>query len=206
MDDPQLVNHTREMNQLGRGEHIRMPVRHSRPGFRFHTAVRLIGLAIALATFAAAATERSIAEWAIRQGGRVVLDDKRAVLDDLSQLPPGPFHITGLDLVGTTIEPKDLVIISRLPALRDLALPGPSWTPSSGSEIDENEQLKYLAGLTTLERLSFSLHFLPTFNIQDGGIARLKTLTGLKELRLAQSQVVKPDLTPFVTLAVSRFE
>src|SRR5208283_5278340 len=90
--------------------------------------------------------------------------------------------------------------ISSLTELRELYLPGPSWTPASGSKLDANDSLKYLAGLTNLEVLYFSSHFLPTFNVQDKGVAYLAGMTKLKELRLAQSQVRKPDLAPFAHL------
>lgn len=55
-----------------------------------------------------------------------------------------PFRtdITGIDLTGTTIEPKELKIISGLTGLRELYLPGPSWTPFSGSRLDANAELK----------------------------------------------------------------
>lgn len=155
---------------------------------------------LAVTGFAAAATERQTAEWAIRQGGRVLLDGSRTPINDLSQLPAGAFHITGMDLLGTQVEPKDLARIGSLSELRELDLPGPMWTPFSDSPLDANEELKGLAGLKQLERLYFSLTFLATYNLQDKGISLLAPLTNLRELRLAQSHVIKPDLSPFVHL------
>ena len=105
-----------------------------------------------------------------------------------------------MDFVGTIIDPNDLEKISSLGELHELYLPGPSWTPASGSSLDANDALKYLAGLTNLELLYFSSHFLPTFNVQDKGIAYLAGMKKLMELRLAQSQVLTPDLAPFVHL------
>ncbi len=81
-------------------------------------------------------------------------------------------------------------------SLRELYLPGPSWNPASGSRLDANEELKNLAGLVNLERLYFSLHFLPNVNVRDKGIAYLSGLTRLRELRLAQCRVETPNLTP----------
>ena len=149
---------------------------------------------------ASAATDRDVAEWAIRLGGRVTLSGTRTPIHDLSQLPAGDFQVTGLDLVGTLIDPKELTKVGSLSGLRELYLPGPMWTPFSDSPLEANEALKSLAGLKNLERLSFSLHFLPTYNVNDKGVALLAALTQLRELRLPQSRVVKPDLTPFVHL------
>ena len=149
---------------------------------------------------ASAATDREVAEWAIRLGGRVTLSGARTPIHDLSQLPAGDVQITGLDLVGTLVDPKELTKVGALSGLRELYLPGPMWTPFSDSPLDGNEALKSLAGLKNLERLSFSLHFLPTYNVTDKGVAFLAGLTQLRELRLPQSRVVKPDLAPFVHL------
>src|SRR5579864_6248464 len=162
--------------------------------------VRTFCCLLLAALCASAATEREVAEWAIRLGGRVTLNGSRAPIHDLSLLPPGDFQITGLDLVGTLADPKELVKISGLTSLRELYLPGPMFTPFSDSPLDANDALKPLAGLKNLERLCFSLHFLPTYNVQDKGIGFLAGLTQLRELRLPQSRVVKPDLQPFVHL------
>ena len=155
---------------------------------------------LASGTFAMAATERDVAEWVIRQGGRVVLEGSRTPLRDLSELPSGQLHITGVDLTNTLIDPEKLEKIGGLTGLRELYLPASMWTPFSDSPLDANDDLKYLAGLKNIERLYFSLHFLPTYNLQDKGLAYLTGLTHLKDLRLAQSQVVKPDLTKFIHL------
>ena len=165
---------------------------------------RAAGLLLASAIFAMGATERlaerEVAEWVIRQGGRVVLEGSRTPLRDLSELPSGELHITGVDLFNTIVEPKKLEKLSGLTGLRELDLPASMWTPFSDSPLDANDALKNLAGLKNIERLYFSLHFLPTYNVQDKGLAYLTGLTHLRELRLAQSQVVKPNLATFVHL------
>ena len=51
-----------------------------------------------------------------------------------------------------------------------------------------------------LERLQFSLHFLPYFNVTDAGFATFSNLTGLKELRCEQCKIDKRGLDPFVNL------
>ena len=60
----------------------------------FRTIITL-GLAASLAY---AASERETAEWVLRWEGRVTLDGSRQAVSDLSQLPEGEFHITGIDL------------------------------------------------------------------------------------------------------------
>src|SRR4051812_35354634 len=54
------------------------------------------------------AGDRDTAEWVIRQGGRVILSGNRTTLRTLRDLPAGDLSVTGVDLTGTLIEPKDL--------------------------------------------------------------------------------------------------
>src|SRR4051812_1681253 len=112
-------------------------------------------------------SERQTAEWVVRQGGRVMINGERRSRGEVSELPAGDLQLTGVDLLGTTISPKELQRLTGLTGLRELYLPGAIWTPGSGSKLDENLSMKYLAELKTLERLEFSLHFLPYFNITD---------------------------------------
>src|SRR5215831_15823479 len=146
-------------------------------------AVRIVVAFLYMVVTAAGAEppERRVAEWVIRNGGRVILDGSRAPLRDISDLPPADLHISGVDLTNTTIEPGQLKEISGLVGLRELYLPGPSWTPYSDSPLDANNALKYIGGLRDLQRLYFSLHFLPTYNVDDKGIALLAGLTELRE-------------------------
>src|SRR5690348_8682615 len=145
----------------------------------------LAGLLLTL-PLALCAGERDNAEWVIRQGGRVMVNQSRAAIRNLSDLPAGDLTVTGVDLTGTLIDPKDLERIGELPHLRELYLPGPSFNPASGSRLDANDQLKFLAGLKELERLDFSLHFLPNVNVLDKGMTLLSGLTQLKAMRCAQ--------------------
>ncbi len=149
---------------------------------------------------ASGAPERQIAEWVIRQGGRVMVDGQRQVIDELAELPAAPFRLTAVDLVGTTIAPADLARLAGLDSLKELSLPGPIFTPFSDSPLEANAALKPLAGLAHLERLFFSLHFLPTYNVDDRGVAYLAALTRLRELRLSQSRIRTPNLAPFAHL------
>lgn len=145
-------------------------------------------------------SERAVAEWVIRQGGAVLLGDNRQPVRELAGLPSGTFRITGVDLIGTIIDPKQLVKLSGLTELRELLLPGPSFNPGAGSTLDANEELEALAGLTKLEKLYFSLHFLTNINVRDKGLERLKNLQNLRELRLAQTNVKGPSLAYFPRL------
>ena len=112
--------------------------------------------------------------------------------------------VTGVDLVESTLDPKDLVKLSELKSLKTLLLPGPSFNPGAGSKLDANDQLKALASLTSLQKLHFSLHFLTNINVQDKGLASLAGLTQLKELRLAQTKVKGPEPCCVCERGVSR--
>jgi Leucine-rich repeat (LRR) protein len=147
-------------------------------------------------------TERDVAEWVIRQGGRVVLADQTQPLSHLALLPPAsePVFLDVVDLYGTLIEPKELVQLSKLSRIRELYLPGPSWNPGAGSRLDANEELRFLSSLQTLEKLHFSLHFLTNVNVKDSGLKHLQTLGNLKELRLSQGRIQNFSLEPFTQL------
>lgn len=131
-----------------------------------------------------------MAEWVIRQGGRVIVTgpSNSTPISTIAALP-ATLTIRAVDLYGTIIEPKDLEKLSALKHVTELYLPGPSWNPGAGSRLDANEELKFLAPLTTVEKLHFSLHFLTNVNVQDKGLKHLETLTNLRELRLSQGRV-----------------
>src|SRR4051794_30645522 len=102
---------------------------------------------VMVAAATASPVERNVAEWVIRSGGRVILDGSRSPVGDVSKLPPGDLHMAGVDLTNTIIEPGELKGISGLTGVRELYLPGPSWTPRSDSSLDANDAMKYIAGL-----------------------------------------------------------
>ena len=158
-------------------------------------------LLVWIATFAAfAATDREAAEWVIRKGGRVMLNGSRQSIALLAELPAGPMRLTGVDLTGTVLEPKDLQNLNGMQYVRELYLPGSAFTPGAGSKLEGNTELKAIAGMKDLERLQFSLHFLPYFNVTDAGFASFSGLTNLKELRCEQCKIDKRGLDPFVSL------
>ncbi len=90
--------------------------------------------------------------------------------------------------------------MSSLADLRELLLPAPSFNPGAGSKLDANDELVALENLHHLEKLWFSLHFLTEIHVEDKGLAHLKDLTQLQELRLVQTRVRGPGLAPFVNL------
>src|SRR5207302_3820481 len=110
--------------------------------------------------FAAEQSERQVAEWVIRQGGRVSVEGRIDPIGKLADLPSGDVRIRGINLVGTLAEPSALKRFAGLTGLRELELPGPQWNPGAGSRLDANEEFQALANLTRLEKLTFSLHFL----------------------------------------------
>src|SRR5665213_1588530 len=113
--------------------------------------IRVMACLAALCELLAAASappERHVAEWVIREGGRVMVNGQREVIGDLAKLPSSPFRLTAVDLVGTIIDPKDLSKLAGLGSLTELSLPGPIFTPFSDSPLDANSALKNLAGLT----------------------------------------------------------
>ena len=75
------------------------------------------------------APQRQVAEWVIREGGRVMVNGQRQVIDDLAKLPAAPFRLTTVDLVGTIIDPKALSRLSGLGSLSELSLPARSLLP-----------------------------------------------------------------------------
>ena len=82
--------------------------------------------------------DREVAEWVLREGGRVMVNGQRQVIDDLAKLPGGQFRLTAIDLTGTIIDPADLSRLAGLGSLTELALPGPIFTPFSDSPLDAN--------------------------------------------------------------------
>ena len=135
-------------------------------------------------------SDRAAAEWVIRNGGSVKIAGK--LVNTLADLPAGDFRLNGVDLIGTIIDPNDMKKLSGLDELTELFLPGPIFNPGAGSRLDINDQIAAFSGLKKLEKLHFSLHFLTNVNIQDKGLAHLKDLTGLRELRLTQSRIKGP--------------
>ena len=156
---------------------------------------------VLLAAFVSlAATDREAGEWVIRKSGRVMVNGGRQPIARLAELPAGELQITGVDLTGTVLEPKELEHLTGLAHVRELYLPGSAFTPGAGNKLEGNAELKVIAGMPNLERLQFSLHFLPYFNVTDAGFATFSGLTNLRELRCSQCKIDKQGLAPFINL------
>ncbi|MDZ4800768.1 MAG: amidohydrolase family protein [Bryobacteraceae bacterium] len=176
---------------LAKGQHT-----NARPG----QILRGTGFAAAATQTAASSDDRSTAEWVIRNGGSVRIAGRPTPVATLADLPGTAFRITAVDLVGTTIDPKELTRLSGATEITELLLPGTIFNPGAGSTLDANDALAALAPLTKLEKLHFSLHFLTNINVQDKGLAHLKALTGIRDIRLTQSRIKGASLAPFVNL------
>ena len=115
----------------------------------------------------------------------------RAPVGDIIDLRAGSIEVTGVDLTGTIIEPKELEKISKLINLERAV--------SSGAELESWRRLaaqrqrraEASRRPENLEKLQFSLHFLTHVNVRDEGIAQIAGLTQLKELRCAQCQYLE---------------
>jgi len=145
------------------------------------------------------AGDRDIAEWVIRWEGLVTLAGHPQPVGNVSQLPAGEVQITGIDLTGSVLPPVELVKLSRLEHLRDLFLPGPVWNPG-GSNENVDGVFETLGSLKTLERLYVGWHFATNINIRDEGIAALRGLTQMRDLRCSQCRLTKADFSAFVKL------
>src|SRR4051812_47237405 len=122
----------------------------------------------------AMAGEREVAEWVIRQGGMVMVNGGDPVTT-LADLPPGEFHVTGVDLYGTPTVPRDYKRLTGLTELRELYVSSKTYSPSSDAKGEfADDSFQYLGSFPKLEKFHVSLHFLPHVDISDAGWARMK--------------------------------
>ncbi len=95
--------------------------------------LRTIVVLCVAAEFAHAASDRDLAEWAIRWEGRVKIEGQPRPIADMARLPDGDVRIVGIDLTGAVMHPKELIKLGTLTSLRELYLPGPIWNPGAGA-------------------------------------------------------------------------
>ena len=145
-------------------------------------------------------TERAIAEWTLLQGGRVRLKGSRRFLSDIGDLPQGEVLIEVLDWIGTNLFPQDIARLSGLSALREFRVPGPLWNRNADGGKNLSTELGALDGVSTIESIVFSDHFLDNIRFDDSGLEAISSLTNLRELALRQSAVTGVGLRPFVNL------
>src|SRR5262249_1109267 len=70
----------------------------------------------------------------------------------------------------------DLQRLTGLSHLKILNLPGPMWNPSAGSSTDYSRELRHLAGIRSLEELTFSYTYLESIKFEDAGIEAIAPL------------------------------
>ncbi|MBM3738602.1 MAG: hypothetical protein FJW39_22720 [Acidobacteria bacterium] len=167
--------------------------------------MRTLSVLVTALALAAQESERTIAEWVIRSGGGVIPTGGSTPVREIDQLPPGDLRLQTIDFTGSLITPDDLKRLRHLTAIRELYLPAPMWNEGAGSRRDSNEAFEYLSGLKTLEKIQTSVHFLTTMNIQDKGLALIRPLENLREIRVQQSRVKGRTLTPFMNLRAVDF-
>ena len=169
------------------------------------THVAIVLLAISLSTaikpLQAEPLDRQVAEWVLLMGGSVRVEGQAEQTTKMTDLPSQDFHLEVVDLVGANILPPDLQQLIGLNRLRVLNLPGPMWNPRSGARIDYSKELRHVAGIHTLEELTFSYTFLDSIKFQDDGLAKIAPLApSLKLLSLENTNVRGHRLSPFTNL------
>lgn len=159
------------------------------------------GLFIVAASIAfAAEVDRRVAEFTLLMGGRVEIAGRPARIADTADLPPGDFQVSVLDWVGMNVDPPDLERLTGMAALKELHLPGPIWNRNADGGKNRSAELKYLSGLTTLEVLTFSYHFLDRIRFTDAGLTAIAELKNLRELAIRQTAVNGASIAPFTNL------
>ena len=129
------------------------------------------------------------------------LAGKGEPIGTVNQLPDGEFKLEILNLVGTNIKPPDLARLSELRHLKELHLPQPMWIRHPELDDNQNPQMRHLASVSSLRRLTFS-YFFREFNgrFKDEGIEQIAALTNLEEFRVRRAAVRGHSLGPFRNL------
>ncbi|MCC6538320.1 MAG: hypothetical protein IT162_12260 [Bryobacterales bacterium] len=163
-------------------------------------ACRAAAVLFCAAAFAAEA-DRTAAEWTLLHNGRVALDGSPRLIAGVEQLPAGHnFTLTMVDWVGVNAVPEDLARLAGLTALRELRLPGPLWNRNADSGKNLSGEMRHLARLGTLQRITFSDHFLDRIRFTDEGLLAIGGLDNLREITLRQAEVKGRGLKPFTLL------
>jgi Leucine-rich repeat (LRR) protein len=132
------------------------------------------------------------------EGGRVKIDGR--IIGDLGELPSGDYQVEMIDWVAVNAVPEDLERMTGLRKLRELRLPGPLWNRNADGGKDLSKLLQFLAPVTTLEKLTFSDHFLDRIRFRDAGLDAIAGLQGIREFALRQAEVKGPGLRHFKQL------
>jgi len=154
-------------------------------------------LAVSLAVFGGPA-DQAVARWTLLEGGRVGVGGR--VIQDVADLPAGDYQVEMLDWVAVNAVPEDLERMTGLRKLRELRLPGPLWNRNADTGKDLSKLLRFLAPVSSIEKLTFSDHFLDRIRFRDEGLDAIAGLTGLRELGLRQAEIKGPGLRHFPAL------
>jgi hypothetical protein len=134
-------------------------------------------------------------------GGSVVLEGDTRRIRDVVDLPHGDFRIVILNMIGANMHPPHMEAFGKLTALRELHLPGPMWNPRAESRTEYSDEMRHLAGLSTLRKLTFGYTFLQTIRFVDGGLDKIQSLgPTLEELVLRRSRMNGSGLRHFTNL------
>lgn len=142
--------------------------------------------------------DQALARWTLLQGGRIGIAGK--VLTDVAQLPAGSYQVEMVDWVAVNAVPEDLERMTGLGSLRELRLPGPLWNRNADGGKDLSHLLRFLAPVKSLEKLTFSDHFLDRIRFRDAGLDAIASVAGIKELALRQAEVKGTGLRHFSRL------
>ena len=155
-----------------------------------------------MTALASAGSDRDVALWVLREGGRVQLDGAAEYISDPFDLPAGDIHVAGVDMHGTVVDPKELAPLAKLTELREMLLPARVWSPVSDVKSPySDEMFDYFAGLKHLEQFQAGLTTLAWLDLWDKGLERMAPLTQLKDLRVALSTMKDPKcLASFVNI------
>ena len=147
---------------------------------------RLLLLAVAAVLPAGCGNEahekkhREIAEWAIKQGGAVKLEDRDKQIKTVNQLPADGFVVERLNLNKTKVTDKDLKWLEKIPDLEGLDLHGTRIT---------DKGLDYVVKLESLQILDLS-----NTDVTDKGLEKLEVLDELKKLFLNDTRVTQKGI------------
>ena len=130
-------------------------------------------------------------------GGGVEMESSSGWVRNTDSRPLAGVWLTGIDLVGTNVVPEDLARLKGLSRLKALHLPGPIWNRNADGGKQLSRELGHLSGIHTLQKLTFSYHFLDTIRFKDEGLEAISELTDLRELVLRQTAVKGHALAPF---------
>src|SRR5687767_860345 len=98
--------------------------------------------------------DRTVAEWALRSGGSVILERDPRRYWDVAELPRTDFRLHTVNLVGVVMDLGEFEKLRGLAHLKELYMSGRFWHSVPGPECERS--LRFLETLTGLERFAVS--------------------------------------------------